>query len=107
MKKTLIYLASIALIFASCKNEEKTKSEMALGDFVFATKHLAPGQTVNFKYNGTDEESESFYYYMVNNRAFPVDINLSPEKTGTISIPDSAQAVALTENFKTIIMKAF
>jgi len=97
MKKLIIYIAVIALIFTACKDEEKATPKMALGDFDFATEHLTPGQTVDVTYNGTSEDVEGTYYYMVNNQAYPMDLNLSENKA-SVAIPDSAQAVAF--NFK-------
>lgn len=102
MKKFTTYIAIIALIFTACKNDSKEdmieSPEIALGDFVLKTEDLKPGETVDVSYTGESDDVEAHYYYMVNNRTFPVDINLNADNTATLKIPDSAQAVAF--NFK-------
>lgn len=96
MKKLTTYLAIIALVFTACKNEEKeiAAPELAMGDLVFEADYLKPGETVNLTYNGSNDNLEGHYYYMVNNKTFPVDIDFASDNTATIKIPDSAHALA-------------
>lgn len=102
MKKFTAFIAIIALIFTACKNDSKKDTiespEIVMGDFVFKTDNLKPGETIDVSYTGESNDVEAHYYYMVNNRTFPVDINLNADNTASVKIPDSAQAVAF--NFK-------
>ena len=100
MKKITIYLLLLAFVFTACKKEEKemTAPELAMGDFVFETEYLKPGKSVDLVYNGASDDVEGHYYYMVNSKTFPVDINLASDNTASVKIPDSADAVAF--NFK-------
>lgn len=85
------------LMLTSCKKDpEKTTTDttMALGNFTISTNNLTPGQTVDMTYKGTSDDIEGIYYFMVNTKAYPMDINLSKDNTASITIPDSAQAVA-------------
>lgn len=85
------------LMLTSCKKDtEKVTTETALlmGDFTISSSNLTPGKTVSLTYGGTSDDVEGIYYYMVNTKAYPVDINLSKDNTTTITIPDSAQAIA-------------
>ncbi|WP_250433941.1 TlpA disulfide reductase family protein [Hanstruepera flava] len=100
MKKISTYIAILTVLFTACKqDEEKVESpELAMGDFVFKTEYFKPGTSVNLTYNGEEDNVESFYFYMVNDKSYPVDINFNAENTSTVKIPDSAQALAF--NFK-------
>ncbi|MDY7394880.1 TlpA disulfide reductase family protein [Aureibaculum sp. 2210JD6-5] len=98
MKKIGVFIVLAILVFTACKKDKTTQTELILGDFSLSKEKLMAGDAVDIAYNGDSEEVEGLYYYMVNSRAFPADINLSEDNKATITIPDSAQAVAF--NFK-------
>jgi thiol-disulfide isomerase/thioredoxin len=99
MKKLIVFVIGIVFTVTACKKDvNQPVPEMTLGDFTIAAEYLTPGQSVDISYNGTSEDVESLYYFMVNDKSYPMDINLSDTKQGSIRIPDSAQAVAF--NFK-------
>lgn len=83
-------------MLTSCKKDiEKTpETPLVMGDFTISTNELSPGKTIDFAYNGNSNDVESIYYYIINTKAYPMDINLSSDKTASITIPDSAQAIA-------------
>lgn len=100
MKKVLSLFVLTLLIFTSCKEDKKEEviELLNLGDFSFSESILTPNKAITITYKGdkpVDEESN--YYYMVNSKAYPVDLNFSNNEAKII-IPDTAQAVAF--NFK-------
>ena len=98
MKKITIYFVLFAILFVACKEDKKeevaVQPEMAMGDFVFKTDHFSPGDTVDLNYTGNSDDVEAHYFYMVNDKTYPLDINLDAENNATLKIPDSAQALA-------------
>jgi hypothetical protein len=98
MRKIATIIILVISVFSACKNEQKVKTEMKLGDFALSKDKLMAGDTIAITYTGTSTEVEALYYFMVNDKAFPADINLSKENKASIIIPDSAQAIAF--NFK-------
>lgn len=99
MKKLIVFFVAITLIVTACKKDvNEPAPEMTLGDFTIATEHLTPGQSVDITYNGGSKDISGLYYYMVNDKSYPMDINLSDAQKASIHIPDSAQAIAF--NFK-------
>ncbi len=96
MKNIFIILLISILGLTSCKKEEPKTNELKLGNFTLSTDIFEAGKPVNIKYNGTDKDDvEALYYYMVNNKIYPIDINITNQKA-SFTVPDSAQAVAFS-----------
>lgn len=98
MKKIATLIVLIVLGFISCKEKQRQKTEMKLGDFTLSTHKLIAGEDLEITYNGESKEINGLYYYMVNTASYPFDINFSDARKAIIKIPDSAQAIAF--NFK-------
>lgn len=98
MQRFTTFLILFLLIFTACKKEEKAKNELKLGDFTLSQEKLSPGDSAVITYNGDAEEMEALYYQMVGPTPYPYDIDFGEDKTATIKIPDSVQALAF--NFK-------
>jgi len=98
MKKIIAAIVLSVILFTSCKKEEPKVSNLSLGDFTLSTDQFRAGDPVDIKYNGTDKDVEAVYYFMVNNKIYPEDINFSNENKAAFTIPDSAQAIAF--NFR-------
>lgn len=101
--KYLSILASSALILASCQEEKKEDKDQGkdMGQLHLATEYPQAGKDLQISYNNTSEAVDGHYYYMVNGKMYPQDLDLEESsdlwKT-TIKVPDSAQALAF--NFK-------
>ncbi|MBJ6369288.1 TlpA family protein disulfide reductase [Snuella sedimenti] len=94
MKNTTIYLALVIVsVLSSCKKETK-RTDLSIGNLTISPSHLHAGEMATINYTGKDSLTESIFYYMVNNKTYPVDINFSEEKAAIVHIPDSAQALA-------------
>lgn len=93
--KTIHYLFILSvLLVISCKTETKIEKSLTVGNVSISPEKLQAGKTATINYLGNDSLTESIYYYMVENKPYPVDINFSEEKTASINIPDSATALA-------------
>ncbi|MDN3493497.1 TlpA disulfide reductase family protein [Winogradskyella bathintestinalis] len=103
MKKIAIYTILSFSLFWACKNEgkvDKTTSK-TIGLLSISKAKPQPGETIEITYKN-DNVTEAFYQYLVNTKNYPADIDLESngrEHTGSIKIPDSAQAIAFV--FKT------
>ena len=93
MKNSTLYLALLVLALFSCKKEAK-ETDLVIGNLTISPQYLHAGETATIKYTGKDSLTEAIYYYMVNNKTLPLDINFTEQLTASIQIPDSAQALA-------------
>jgi len=97
MKNLTIYAFALALIFTSCQKEVKQESQpLAMGDLTLSKAHPMPGDQLEINYQD-DQDVEAFYTYMVGTKNYPVDMDwktTDAEKKGSITIPDSAVALA-------------
>lgn len=94
MKRVSTITVLVLLIMISCKQEKKEPQTLQLGDFSLSEAVIMPNKTIDITYNGElNPEEESLYYYMVDDKAYPVDLNFT-DKKASFTLPDSAQAVA-------------
>jgi len=101
--KTLSILASSLLIIASCQEEKKEDKDKGkdLGQLHLATQYPQAGEELQIAYNNDAQSVEGHYYYMVNGKMYPQDLDLEGASNlwkATLKVPDSAQAIAF--NFK-------
>lgn len=93
MKKSLFLLALLVFAF-SCKTENEKVNPEIIGDFTFSSKTIKSDTPFNIEYTGTAEIEEAFYVNLVNNKSYPIDLEMVENKA-EISVPDSVAAVAL------------
>jgi len=94
MKKIKFLFVAVLVICFSCQKEKDSTDNLTVGNLSISPSKPVGGESVTINYLGNDSLTEGIYYYLVKNRAFPLDVNFSAEKKATISIPDSAQAIA-------------
>lgn len=101
--KSLSILASSIVILASCQEEKKEDKNQGkdMGQLHLATEYPQAGNDLQISYTNDSEDVDGHYYYMVNGKMYPQDIDLedsSDRWKATVKVPDSAQALAF--NFK-------
>lgn len=98
-KTANIIVAGIVLCSISCKNASSDKAvPKTIGLLQISNSTPKPGDSLQIKYmaspDSNKKDQEALYYYMVQDRYYPKDIDFNTNLEATIHIPDSATALA-------------
>ena len=98
-KTANIIIAGMALCAISCDNASSDKAvPKTVGLLQLSNGTPKPGDSLQIRYQSGPESNkkdlEALYYYMVQDRSYPKDIDFNANMETTIHIPDSATALA-------------
>ena len=95
--KNITLLAFLMIVLISCKNDKQEEATpKTIGLLTISNEKPQSGETLDLIYK-SDNVTDAFYYYMVGQNNYHVDIDfesLENEIKSSIKIPDSAEAVA-------------